>query len=86
MIKVIHLSDDGTELAELARYEKETGGRPGSVVNLPPDPMHLARTYLKKTGYQEAALDSAGPLFQAADKNSAWERQMNSAPARPFTN
>lgn len=76
-------TDDGTELAELARYEKR-GGKPAS---LPPDPGVLARIYLKKAGYPEGALDEAAPVFKCADKNSEWEKQMNSGgPARPFTN
>ena len=74
-------TDDGMELAELAMYEKR-GGRP---CPLPPDPAVLARIYLKKTGYPEPAFDAAAPLFKAADKNSAWEKQMNVSPARPFT-
>lgn len=75
-------TDDGTELMELARYEKR-GGRP---CKYPPDPNVLARIYLKKAGYPEGALDEAAPLFKAADKHSDWEKQMNSGPARPFTN
>jgi hypothetical protein len=74
-------TDDGTELYELAKFE-QAGGRPAP---LPPDPNHLARIYLKKAGYAEAALDEAAPVFKAADKNSAWEKQMNTTPARPFT-
>jgi hypothetical protein len=77
-------TDDGTELYELAKFEKETGM--GHPIILPPDPIVLARKYLKQAGFPEAALDEASPIFKAADKNSAWERQMNSAPARPFTN
>jgi hypothetical protein len=76
-------TDDGTELAELAKYEKR-GGRP--TASLPPDPNVLARKYLTKAGYPEAALDEANAIFRAADKNSEWEKQMNSGPARPFTN
>ena len=75
-------ADDGFTLAELARYEKR-GGKP---TNYPPDPNVLARIYLKKAGYPEGALDEAAGLFKAADKNSDWEKQMNSSPARPFTN
>jgi hypothetical protein len=74
-------TDDGTELYELAKFE-QAGGRP---TPLPPDPNHLAKVYLKKAGYAEAALDEAAPVFKAADKNSAWEKQMNTTPARPFT-
>lgn len=75
-------TDDGTELYELAKYQQQ-GGRP---MQLPPDPNVLARLYLKKAGYAEAALDDAAPVFKVADKNSDWEKQMKSAPARPFTN
>jgi hypothetical protein len=78
-------TDDGTHLAELAIWEK-THAKPGSKVTLPPDPMVLARGYLKRSGFQERVLDDAAPLIRLADKNSAWERQMNAPPpARPFT-
>jgi hypothetical protein len=76
------LADDGFDLAELARYEKR-GGKPSPYL---PDPSVLARIYLKKAGYPEGALDEASPLFKAADKHSDWEKQMNTSPARPFTN
>jgi hypothetical protein len=78
-------ADDGTQLAELAIWEQKHP-KPGSKVTLPPDPMVLARGYMRKAGYPERTLDETAPLFKMADNNSAWERQMNAPPpARPFT-
>lgn len=75
---------DGTRLAELAKYGPK---RPAQAAPpLPPQPDALARNYLTKAGYSPADLDAVAPLLQAAEKNSAWEKQMNrGTPARPWT-
>jgi hypothetical protein len=75
---------DGTRLAELAKFEKERP-KPGAAPP-PPDPMVLARIYLKKAGFDPRELDVVAPLLQEARASCAIERQLISGQtARPWT-
>jgi predicted Zn-dependent protease len=64
---------DMTHMAEMARHEKKYPRRPLP----PPDPRFLAQNYLEKAGYARAEVDHVIPLLDAAEKNSAWEAQIN---------
>lgn len=83
-------SPDGTQLAELAKYSRTPRGTPRAGSSpLPPDPRKLAGCYLTKAGFTANDLEAATPLLQAAEKNSAWEKQLSptsqAAPARPWS-
>jgi hypothetical protein len=74
---------DGTRLAELGRFEKETGHGPaGAPPSPPPDPDVLARTYLKRAGFATTDLDAVAPLLREAAQHSDLEKQLT-APIRP---
>lgn len=76
---------DGTGLVELARFGKSPRGTPtnnGYAVSLP-NPETLARKYLTKACFAPADYDAVMPLLQAAEKNTAWEKQMSTGPAAP---
>ncbi|HEX5272302.1 MAG TPA: hypothetical protein VFW33_17515, partial [Gemmataceae bacterium] len=76
---------DGTRLAELGKFEKDTGHGPaGGRPTPPPDPDLLARTYLKKAGFAATDLDAVAPLLREAARHDDIERQFNSGPIRPF--
>jgi hypothetical protein len=76
---------DGTRLAELGKYEKDTGHGPnGGTLSPPPDPDLLARTYLKKAGFATTDLDAVAPLLREAAEHSDIEKQFNTGPIRPF--
>jgi hypothetical protein len=68
---------DGTQLAELAKYEKERP-RPAAP---PPDPRVLARSYLEKAGFTAKDLEEAGPLLRQARGHNDFERQLSGSPA-----
>ncbi len=74
-------SPDLTPLAELARFEKENPRHPRHSPR--PDPTALARTYLENAGFKKEDLDAAAPLFQAAERNCAFEKQFNSLTSQP---
>ncbi len=76
---------DGTRLAELGQFEKETGHGPnGGPPSPPPDPDLLARTFLKKAGFAVTDLDGVAPLLREAAQHSDIEQQFNTGPIRPF--
>ena len=69
-------SPDGTRMMELAKYEKQRRMRRRTKSTPPPDPMVLARSFLKKGGFTEKELESAKPLIKEAAQNVTLERQM----------
>ena len=73
---------DATHLAELGKFQEETG-RAGAALAPPPDPQLLARTFLKKAGFQPADLDAVTPLLREAQQHNDLETQLTS-PIRPF--
>lgn len=74
---------DLTRQAELAKFERD-GGRPVQQIVLP-DPQQLARTYMKKAGYNESDLETVQPLLQEAAKNMNFEKQfIPKSTARPW--
>jgi hypothetical protein len=76
---------DGTRLAELGKFEKETGHGPaGGPPAPPPDPDLLARTFLKKAGYAVTDLDAVAPLLREAARHDDIEKQFTTGPIRPF--
>ncbi len=75
---------DGTRLAELGKFEKETGHGPSGRPAAPPDPDVLARTYLTKAGFALTDLDSVAPLLREAAQHDAIEKQLSTGPIRPF--
>jgi hypothetical protein len=72
---------DATQRAELLKFEESTGH--GGKLSPPPDPQLLARTFLKKAGFQPTDLDGVAPLLREAEKHSDIETQIT-APIRPF--
>jgi hypothetical protein len=74
----VNSSPDLTHMAEMGRFENTHPRRRGPLPA--PDPMALARIYLSKAGYREADLDFARPLFNAAEKNVALEKQLGRQP------
>jgi len=76
-------SPDLIQEAELAKFENE---RPRTRRPLPrPDPQHLARGYLEKSGYQSSDLDAIQPLLRAAENNITLERQFKGMAAGGWT-
>jgi hypothetical protein len=76
---------DGTRLAELGQFEKDTGHGPaGGPPAPPPDPDLLARTFLKKAGYAVTDLDAVAPLLREAAQHGDIEKQFTTGPIRPF--
>jgi hypothetical protein len=72
---------DQTHQAELARYDQERKRRrPGAG---PPDPRLLAQTFLTKAGYAATDLAAVGPLLQAAEANTTFQKQLAGTPAAP---
>jgi hypothetical protein len=71
------VAPDLTAVAELAKFEK---ANPRIQAALPrPNPIHLARTYMDKAGYQVSDLESVEPFLQAAERNVTFERLYNGA-------
>jgi hypothetical protein len=78
-------SADGTGLAELGKFEKDTGHGPtGGPPTAPPDPDLLARTYLKKAGFAATDLDAVVPILREAGQHNDIEKQFTTGPIRPF--
>jgi hypothetical protein len=76
---------DGTRLAELGKFEKDTGHGPaGGSPSLPPNPELLARTYLKKAGFAATDLDAVGPLLHEAAQHNDIEKQLSGGALRTF--
>ncbi len=74
---------DQTRLAELAKFETSRQARPTSLP--PPDPLTLARLYLKNAHFASTELDAVTPLLKTAAGQGAYEKQIvgSSAP-RPM--
>lgn len=68
---------DGTRLMEAAKRERQ---RADGAKARPPEPAALAREYLRRAGYDEAALEAVAPLLREAEDHDAIERQMRPAP------
>jgi hypothetical protein len=76
---------DGTRLAELGKFEQDTGHGPtGAKPSPPPNPDLLARTYLKKAGFAATDLDAVAPLLREAAQHDDIEKQFTTGPIRPF--
>jgi hypothetical protein len=75
---------DATRLAELGKFDETRRATAGAAPSPPPDPDLLARTFLKKAGYQPADLDAVAPLLRDAEQHSDLEKQLTSGPIRPF--
>jgi hypothetical protein len=71
---------DGTTLAELGKYQERTGCGPSGVPAAPPNPEVLARSYLKKAGFEATDLDAVAPLLREAAQHCDIETQFNSTP------
>jgi predicted Zn-dependent protease len=65
---------------ELAKYEAE---RKRAKRQASPDPRALAAKYLEKAGYDKRALDTIGPLLEAAEKTYKMEKQFRSTSGPP---
>jgi hypothetical protein len=75
---------DQFRLRELAKYEKE---RNDQATVAPPSPDWLARTYLKKAGYEVSEMATVKPLLDSAGKLTPLSKQMLGSPttaASPF--
>jgi predicted Zn-dependent protease len=68
---------DGTRLAELAQYERERH-RP-DVPPPAPSPAAIARSLLRRAGYDPAELSDVAPLLRAAEAHADLERQLTGA-------
>jgi hypothetical protein len=74
---------DELRLRELARYEADQK-RHAAGAHLP-DPMELARRFLRRTGYPEDSLEKIKPILRAAANGGDLERQMStSGKTMPF--
>jgi hypothetical protein len=74
---------DELRLRELARYEAAQK-RQSDPAHLP-DPMDLARRFLRRTGYPEELIERVQPILSAAGGNGDLERQMsNAGKSSPF--
>jgi hypothetical protein len=73
---------DATYRAEQLKFEEQTG-KAGGALSPPPDPQLLARTFLKRAGFEPTDLDAVAPLLREAEKHSDIETQIT-APIRPF--
>ncbi len=69
---------DQVRVAEEAKFDRDNPRSAGPLP--PPDPVLLARLFLKNAHYQEADLDAVAPLLQGAQKNCALEQQLKAAP------
>lgn len=68
---------DGTRLMEAAKHERE---RAAAAKRRAPDPEALAKEYLRRAGYAEAALAAVAPLLRQAEDHDKIERQLRPAP------
>jgi predicted Zn-dependent protease len=73
-----HTGPDQFRLRELAKFEKE---RDQQLNEAPPSPDWLARTYLKKAGYEVSELTAVKPLLDASGKQAPLSKQMLNPPA-----
>jgi len=69
---------DQVRLAEEEKFDRERR-RPTESLP-PPDPVLLARLFLKNAHFQETDLDAVAPLLQAAQKNCTLEQQLKAGP------
>src|SRR5262249_41192027 len=74
-------SPDGPRYAELAKMDKyrQRGNVPPPP---PPSPEVLARSYLKRAGFQAGDLSDAVLLLRQAEEHATLERQMKGDPAK----
>ncbi|HLW66682.1 MAG TPA: hypothetical protein VKS79_15310 [Gemmataceae bacterium] len=73
-----HTGPDQFRLRELAKFDKE---RNDQATVAPPSPDWLARTYLKKAGYEVGELATVKPLLDSAGKQTPLSKQMLSPAA-----
>lgn len=68
---------DELQLRELAKYEaaQKKQAEPGRL----PDPMELAKRFLRRTGYPETEFEAIKPILRAASENGDLEKQMSPA-------
>lgn len=72
---ILGTAPDQVRLRELADFDRERKVQQNRLP--PPDAAALSRNYLLRAGYQDADLQAAAPLLQAANANTAFEKQMN---------
>lgn len=70
-----HGSADGTRRMEAAKFARPRGGRAP-----PPRPEALAKLYLSRAGYPEAALAAVAPLLREAEDHDRLEGQFRASP------
>jgi hypothetical protein len=68
-----HDNSDNTRMMELARID-HLKPHPGEMPPSPPDPILLARRYLRNAGFESTELDDVMPLIEEAGKNINLEK------------
>ncbi|MFO0809978.1 MAG: M48 family metalloprotease [Gemmataceae bacterium] len=71
---LLGMAPDMTRMRELADYDRARRDQPHRLA--PPNAAALSRNYLLRAGFKDADLQAAAPLLQAANANTAFEKQL----------